>query len=112
MFKLLRTYYQFAPSESTFLKFASMKREVPNGSLERPLELYLRMQQFIRDNLLSSGKIEHDGKIPVAGEALSPTTERLIVLRWLQILHPALPNQVANVFAHDLQTKSLKDLQP
>ena len=80
VFKLLRTYYQFAPSESTFLKFASIKREVQNGSLERPLHLYLRMRQFIRDNLLlSSGKIEHDGKIPAADEALSPTTERLIV---------------------------------
>ena len=71
------------------------------------------MRQFIRDNLLlSSGKIKHNGKVPTTDEKLSPTTERLIVLRWLQILHPALPGHVANVFAHDLQTKSLKDLQP
>ena len=113
VFRLLRTYYSFAPSESTFLKFASIKREVENGTLERPLHLYLRMRQFIRDNLLlSSGKIQHDGKVPTADEKLSPTTERMIVLRWLQILHPSLPGHVANVFAHDLQTKSLKDLQP
>ena len=41
VFRLLRTYYSFAPSESTFLKFASIKREVENGTLERPLHLYL-----------------------------------------------------------------------
>ena len=93
IFTLLRTYYQLAPSESTFLKFASIKREVQNGVLERPLHLYLRMRQFIRDNLLlSSGKIKHDGYLPTVDEKLSPTTERLIVLSWLQILHPALPN--------------------
>ena len=71
------------------------------------------MRQFIRDNLLlKSGKITHNGIVPTCDETLSPTTERLIVLRWLEVLHPALINHVTNVFAHDLQTKSLKDLQP
>ena len=81
IFTLLRTYYQLAPSESTFLKFASIKREVQNGALERPLHSYLRMRQFIRDNLLlSSGKIRHNCALPTTDETLSPTTERLIVL--------------------------------
>ena len=113
IFKILRNYYQFAPSESTFLKFSAIKRETTAGTLERPLHLYLRLRQFIRDNLLlSSGKIQHDGAVPSRDEVLSPTTERLIVLRWLEILHPCLPSHVAHVFAQDLQTKSLKDLQP
>ena len=46
IFQQLRTYYQFAPSESTFIKFVNIKREIINGSLERPLHLYLRMRQF------------------------------------------------------------------
>ncbi len=113
VFRLLRSFYQFSPSECTFIKYFSIKRDVVNGSLERPLHLFLRMKQYIRDNLLlSSGKIEHDGKIPTANENLSPTTERLNVLRWLEILHPSLPSHVSNVFSQDLQTKSLKDLQP
>ena len=71
------------------------------------------MRQFVRDSLLlSSGCIQHDGKVPSTNEKFSPTTERLIVLRWLEILHPALPNHICNVFAHDLQTNSIKDLQP
>ena len=113
IFIQLREYYQFAPSEGTFMKFLDIKREIINGSMERPLHLYLRLRQFIRDNLLlKSGKIAHNGKVPETDEVLSPTTERLIVLRWLEILHPALPNHVAKVFAQDLQFKSLKDLQP
>ena len=65
VFKLLRSYCQFAPSESTFMKFATLILEVINGTLERPLHLYLRMWQFIRDNLLlSSGRIAHDRAIP------------------------------------------------
>ena len=93
VYKLLRAYYQFAPSESTFIKFSGMKWEVIHGVLERPLHLYLRMKQFIRDNLLlSSGRIKHDGPIPQADEKLSPTTERL-----LEMLHPQLPNHVATV---------------
>ena len=84
IYTLLRSYYQFAPSESTFIKFSYIKREIINGSLERPSHLYLRMRQFIRDNLLlKTGPIEHDGKVPIDDENLSPTVERLIVLRWL-----------------------------
>ena len=113
IYRLLRNYYSFSPSEGTFIKYYSIRRDVVNGTLERPLHLYLRMKQYIRDNLLlSSGKIEHDGKIPTTNESLSPTTERLIVLRWLEVLHPQLPQHVHNVFSQDLQGKSLKDLQP
>ena len=113
VFKLIRNYYQFAPSEGTFLKFASIKREMINGNVERPIHLYLRMRQFIRDNLLlSSGKITHDGNVPSTDERMTPTTERLVVLRWLEVLHPRLPELVSKVFSNELRSKSLKDLHP
>ena len=38
--------------------------------------------------------------------------ERLIVLRWFEVLHAGLPSNGYNVFEDDLQTKSLKGLQP
>ena len=113
VFQLIQSYYQFEPSEGNFLKFSDIKRECKDGVQENPLHLYLRMRQFVRDNLLScTSNIQHDGKILTADETLSPTTERLVVLRWLEVLHPALPNHVAKVFANELQSKSLKDLQP
>ena len=84
-----------------------------NGSLETPFYLFLRMKQYICDKLLlSSGKIDHDGKIPTNNETLFPTTERLVVSKRLEILHPQLPHHVGNVFAQDLQSESLKDPQP
>ena len=96
IFIRLRTYYQFAPSESTFIKCVNIKREIINASLERPLHLYLRKRQFTRDNLLlKSGRITHNGKVPPTDESLSPTTKQLVVLRWLEVLHPAL--HVANL---------------
>ena len=51
-YQLIRSYYHFAPSESTLIKFAALKRELNGTDLERPQHLYLRMRQFIRDNLL------------------------------------------------------------
>ena len=113
IFNLIRGYYQFAPSEATFLKFSYIKREMVGGNVERPVHLYLRLRQFIRDNLLQSGgKINHDGSIPTTNEKMSPTTERLIVLRWMELLHPRLPEHVGKIFSADLRSKSLKDLQP
>ena len=58
------------------------------------------------------GKFGSDGKVPAVDESFPATTERLIIIRWLEILHPLLPNHITKVFAHYLQTKSLKDLQP
>ena len=113
IYKLIRSYYNFAPSESTFLKFATIRRELNGTELQRSQHLYLRLHQLIRDNLLKSdSNIQHDGKVPENDESMSPTTKRLIVLRWLELLYPALPQHVADVFSHDLQSKSLKDLQP
>ena len=58
IYKHLRSYYQFAPSESTFIKFIYIKREIIDGKLERPLHLYLRMRQFIIEFWLYSTRWE------------------------------------------------------
>ena len=43
---------------------------------------------------------------------MSPTTERLAVYLWLSLIDERLPAYVARIYAHDLQTKSLKEIQP
>lgn len=43
---------------------------------------------------------------------MSPPTERLAVYLWLSLIDQRLPAYVARVFAHDLQSKTLKDIQP
>ena len=52
IYEIIREYYQFSSSESTFLKFSSIKREINGSDLERPQHLYLRIRQFVRENLL------------------------------------------------------------
>ena len=62
--------------------------------------------------LTKNSNLKHDDHIPTEDETLSPTTERLIVLRWLELLHPSLPNHIANAFSHKLQNHILKGIQP
>ena len=56
--------------------------------------------------------IIHDGAPPAVDEALSPTAERLAVYIWSNLIDNRLPDFVSRQYAHDLQTKSVKEIQP
>ncbi len=109
IWQVIRDYYGFKQSETQFLKFSSLKWE--QG--ERPEKLYRRILAHLQDNLLTkeSGLL-HDKKAPTENEDMSPTVERLAVIKWMELIDPDLHTLVARTFAHDLQTKTLKDLQP
>ena len=107
----IRQYYNLQQSEVNFLKLATIKWEGPEK--ERPERLYRRILSHLTDNLLkASGTIQHNKSIPTCDEDISPTVERLAVLRWLELIDSRLPMLVARTFATDLQTRTLKDLQP
>ena len=53
-----------------------------------------------------------DGQAVTVNEEMSPTVERLAVFLWLKLIDKRLPLYVSRVYSHDLQTKSVKDLQP
>ena len=109
VYKFIRKYYGFKQSETQFMKFSAIKRE-PN---ERPERLYQRILAHLHDNLMKKdGDLLYDGSPITKDEYMSPTVERLAVLRWMELIDEELPAYVARVFAHDLQQKSLKDLQP
>lgn len=109
VWNFIRKYYSFQQSETQFLKLNNIKLE----DNERPERLYQRILAHIQDNLLKKdGKLKHDGQPVQLDEDISPTVERLAVLRWLEVLDPELPSHVARTFAHDLQSMTLKDLQP
>ena len=106
---VIRKYYGFQQSETQFMKYSSISWE--EG--ERPERLYQRILAHLQDNLLQNGsKLKHDGNIPTTDEELSPTVERLAVLRWMELIHPSLPALVQRTFAYDLQRMTLKDMQP
>lgn len=109
IWQFIRKYFGFQQSETQFMKFSSITLE--DG--ERPERLYQRILAHLQDNLLCSGsRLKHDGSTPDKNEEISPTVERLAVLRWMELLHPSLPSLVQRTFARDLQQMTLKDLQP
>lgn len=102
----IRKYYGLKKSEVNFIKFLSMTRE-PN---ERPQRLFRRLLAHIEDNLLTKDSdLKHDGQSDYE-EVITPTIERLVLLRWLELLHPGLPNLIATKMAFDLQKNTLKDI--
>ena len=46
------------------------------------------------DNLLHSNNIQHHGALLTEDEELTTTLENVIVLTWLQLVHPDLPKLV------------------
>ena len=109
IWKRIRKHYSFCQSEVNFLKISSIKRQ--EG--ERYETLFQRIIAHLEDNLLTvDSGLFHDGGPIEENEEMSPTTERLAVYLWLTLIDERLPAYVSRVFAHDLQTKSLKDIQP
>ena len=105
----VRRHYGFTKSEGSFLKLAGIKLE--EG--ERYETFFQRIMSHLYDHLLSSESgIIFDGEAITDDEIMSPTTERLAVYLWLTLIDSRLPAYVARVYAHDLTSKSLKDLQP
>ena len=105
----IRLHYGFNTSGANFLDFSKIKLEPGEGNED----LYQRMASFIDDNLLKAGgALTHDGETIDDDELVSPTLENLIVLLWLEKLHPRLPALVKQKYATDLRTKTLFSLKP
>ena len=109
IWKRVRKHYSFSQSEVNFLKLYSIKREPE----ERYETLYQRIIAHLDDNLLTvESGIIHDGAAVASDEEITPTVERLAVYLWLTLIDGRLPAYVSRVYAHDLQTKSCKEIQP
>ncbi len=105
----IRKHYSFSQSEVNFLRLNEIRRE-PD---ERYETLFQRIVAHLDDNLLTTtSNITHDGERITVDEEMSPTVERLAVYLWLTLIDARLPSFVSRVYAHDLASKSLKDIQP
>ena len=109
VWQTIREYYRIGQSEAHFMKLLFITRE----ENERPQRLYQRILAHLQDNLLQkNSKLKHNKKAVTQDEDMSPTVERLAVLRWMELIHPKIPVLVQRTFAYDLQRSTLKDLQP
>ena len=80
---------------------------------ERPEQLYQRLITHLKDNLLTiNSSLTYDGAKVTKNKDTSPTVVFLVVLHWMEFIHPSLPALVQRTFSFDLETMSLKDLQP
>ena len=110
VWQIIRQYYDLQQSEVHLLKLATIKWERPDK--EHPKCLYRRILSNLKDNLLRfDSLLQHSKAVLQANEDISPTLERLAVLRWLELIDVRLPMLVARTFATDLQTTNLKDIQ-
>ncbi len=84
----IRKYYGFKQSEVQFMKYSAIKLE--EG--ERPERLYQRLIAHLQDNTLTKDSpLMYNGDKVSTAETISPTVERLAVLRWMELIHPGLP---------------------
>ena len=105
----IRRHYGFSQSEVHFLKLSTIKLEKD----ERHETFFQRIMAHLYDNLLSAGSIiKFDGEEVTENEEMSPTVERLAVFLWLHFIDERLPEYISRIYAKDLQSHSIKDLQP
>ena len=94
----IRMHYGFQSTGAHFLN-CNIKLEQD----ERPEDLYQRLMSFTEDNLLiANGHITHHGEAVTHDEEMSPTLENMIVLTWLRLVHPNLPNLVKQRYGTEI----------
>ena len=109
VWQAVRLHYGFQTTGGNFIDFVEIKFAPP----ERPETLFQRMLAFVENNLLSPGMaMTHKGDPIVEYEDMSPTLENLVILLWLQQIHPNLPAVVKQKYGADLRAKTLASLKP
>jgi hypothetical protein len=108
IWQLIRAHFGFQSTGAHFIDFIHIKL----GPSERPEDLYQRLMAFTEDNMLhQGGGISHHGTPPAEDEEMSPSLENLVVLMWLHLIHPDLPNLVKQRYGTELRTRTLATLK-
>ena len=105
----LRQHYGFQITGSHFLDLADIKLICD----ERPEDLFQCLTAFVDDNLLKQGgSISHHGEKADTDKEISKTVENMIVLMWLQAIHPNLPKLVNQRYGTELRCRTLAGVKP
>ena len=108
LWQTIRQHYGFQSSGAHFLDYVNIHLEAD----ERPEDLYQRLMAFFEDNLLTSAGLSHHGAALDADEDMSPTLENTVILLWLQMVNPGLPQLVKQRYGAELRNKTLASLKP
>ena len=109
IWQLIRQHFGFQTSGAHFLDLSLVKLQ----PAERPEDLYQRLMAFFEDNLMTAdGLVTHHGAPIRRDEDIIPTLENTIVVLWLQLINPGLPQLVKQKYGAELRNKSLASLKP
>ena len=109
VWQTIRSHYGFQSTGGHFVDFNEIQLEPE----ERPEDLYQRLMAFIEDNLLQrNGGLTHHGDQITEDEEISPSTENLVVLTWLRLIHKDLPKLVKQRYGTELRTRTLASIKP
>ena len=109
IWQMIRMHYGFQSTGAHFIDFNNIKLEHD----ERPEDLFQRLMSFVEDNLLiANGNITHHGEAITTDEESTPSLENMIVLTWLRLIHPDLPNLVKQRYGTELRSRTLASIKP
>ena len=104
----IRQHFGFQVTGAHFIDFAAIHLE-PD---ERPEDLFQRLTAFVEDVLLRGNSLSHHGDVATEDEELTPTLENFVVLTWLKLIHPELPNLVKQRYGTELRSRTLASIKP
>ena len=67
---------------------------------------------FVEDSLLRTNGLTHDSKHVLEDEELTPSLENFVVLTWLRLIHPSLPQLVKQRYGTELRSRTLASIKP
>ena len=107
----IREHYGFQSTGSRFIDLTQIRIQ----SDEKPEDLYQRLVSFFDDNLVTiegEGGLLHHGSVVDVDENITPSIEDVIVLLWLERIHPGLPGLVKQRYGAELRNKTLTSIKP
>ena len=107
IWQALRRHYGFHTTGAHFADYAKIKFEAD----ESPEDLYQRLLAFAEDNLMTADcGIRHHGE-QINDEELTPLGENLLMLQWLTLIHPGLPELVQQKYGSELRNQTLASIR-
>lgn len=76
-------------------------------------DLYQHLVSFFDDNLVTKDSgLRHLGDEVIVDEEITPSIENVIVVLWLEHIHPGLPALVKQRYGADLRNRTLASIKP
>ena len=105
----IREHYGFQTTGSRFIDLTQLRFQTD----EKPEDLYQRLVSFFDDNQVTGeGGLLHHGSAVDSDEDITPSIENVIVLLWLERIHPGLVGLVKQRYGAELRNKTLASIKP